>query len=144
MKRYHPLVSQTLYILFQLFIYYKIYGARKKMNKKMLITFAIVQIFLIGGLLVIASSNNESINTDEEINDTCTGDCDNCNHQCDGIGDCKSQGSSNCGGTGNCIQKMETKNNCESECESSGTCPKNTQQSRTCSSGSICPGSCNN
>ena len=114
------------------------------MNKKMLITFAIVQIFLIGSLLVIASSNNESITTDEEINDTCNGDRDNCDRHCDGIGDCKSQGTLNCDGTGNCIQKRETKDNYELECESSGTCTKNTQQNKNCRSGYKCPGSCNN
>jgi len=144
MKQYHPLVSQTYIYYLNHFSYYTVYGAEKKMNKKMLITFAIVQLFLIGSLLAIASSDNESITTDEEINDTCTGNCDNCDRQCDGIGDCKSQGNSNCDWTENCIQKMETKNNCESECESSKTCPKNTQQSRNCRSGSICPGSCNN
>ena len=114
------------------------------MNKKMLITFAIVQIFLIGSLLLIASSNNESITTDEEINDTCTGNRDNCDRQCDDKDNWKSQGTSNCDGTGNCIQKRETKDNYELECESSGTCTKNTKQNKNCRSGSKCPGSCNN
>jgi len=114
------------------------------MNKRIVIAFAIVQILLIGSLLAIASSNNEQRARENEIDEICTGDCNNCDEECDRIGFCNSQGKQNCDGTGTCSQMNQRNTNCNSICDGTGTCTQNTQQGRNCNPKSSCSGICNN
>lgn len=114
----------------------------------MLIVFAIAQIFLIGTLVVIGSSNADDITgTDNQINDTslsncgdCDGDCDDCDGDCSGLG--SGQGNQYCRGSGSCSQTKTQNTNGNTVCDGSGTCSQKTQQIRSCgSSYSGCSGS---
>ena len=109
----------------------------------MLIAFALVQVVLIGSLFALASDNDQVVIPDDEIIDTCTGDCANCT-DCTGDGDCQGKGNLNCDGTGSCNHNQIRNTNCNTVCDGSGSYKQNTQQIRGCGTSSSCSGSCNN
>jgi len=105
------------------------------MNRKLLIGFLIVGLLLIGSLIGIGSGNtNYTDKTSEAIDETCSGDCNNCDAQC--------EGPENCDESGTCSQNKEITKNCNSDGSCSGTCSQNTKRIRNCNSGSGCSGSC--
>ena len=92
------------------------------MNRKMLITLAIIEILLIGSLIAIGSGNTNYTNTKAEVIDKeCSGDCNNCDGQCTNSEECNSQKNDKCIGTDSCAQNRQMNKNCHSDCIGSGS-----------------------
>lgn len=117
----------------------------EKMNRKMLIALAIIELLLMGSLVAIGSGKSDDMDTTSKaIDHNCIGACDNCDGQCKVSEECNSQGNGICDGTGSCSQNRQITNNCNSECDGSGSCSQNTLRIRNCNSVSECSGSCIN
>jgi hypothetical protein len=115
----------------------------KKMNKKMIIAVAIIQVILIGSLLAIASDNDQNNFNNYEVNDSCPAACGDCDGTCDGTGYCNFEGGVNCDGTGICSENQQQIKSCDSACDGSGSGGQ-ARLSRNCYRESSCSGICNN
>jgi len=114
------------------------------MDKKILITFVIAQIILIGSLMVLASSESQQSIVKEDLIARCSEDCGSCTESCNTEGQCNQGNSSLCDGSGSCQKNNENTKTCDTDCTGSGRCKDSTVSRNQCGSSSSCSGSCIN